>query len=57
MIQLKERQKAEALKNRILALIPGKGVKIKQSNGATFEMVLVRVHEESKYVELDIGNG
>jgi hypothetical protein len=57
MVEIKERQKAEDLKRKIMALVPGQNVKVKRPNGATFAMPLVRIAEEARHIEVQTETG
>jgi len=54
--ELKKRQAAEALKAKMLAIIPGQNVKIKSSRGM-FEVTLVRLFENEQKAEVRHENG
>jgi hypothetical protein len=57
MVEIKERQRAEELKRKIMALVPGQNVKVKRPNGATFAMPLVRIAEEARHIEVQTETG
>lgn len=54
--ELKKRQAADALKAKVLAIIPGQTVKIRSSRGM-FEVTLVRVIESEQKAEVRHENG
>jgi hypothetical protein len=56
MREVRKNAKERELRDRVMAILPGSEVKIRQSGG-TFSATLIRAHESSKQIEIETGTG
>jgi hypothetical protein len=56
MKDLRRKAKEAELRDKVMAILPGSQVKIRQ-NGGVFSAILLSAHESNKQVEIETGEG